>query len=122
MRRLRRVRAGVAPGHGVHAKENPRQTAGVLAYSLPVASRVCGFQDYEDREKQNDQHMHVLIYLRFSIVQCRDRVLDQDLRLEQCAALSIEPMLDRVGLALAVACLLQLGRRAKAFRYILVID
>ena len=54
MRTRRRVRAGVAPGHGVHAKENPGHSAGVLAYSLPVASGVCGFQDYEDREKNNN--------------------------------------------------------------------
>ena len=122
MRRQRRVRAGVAPGHGVHAKENPGHSAGALTYSLPVASGVCGFQDYEYRENKNDQNVHALIYLHFSIVQCRDRALDQKLCLGQSAALSVKPVLNRVGLALTVAGLLQLGRRAKAFGDVLVID
>ena len=51
MRDRLRVRAGVAPGNGVKAKENPSRMAGAFAYSLPVAPGVCGFQDYEDRKK-----------------------------------------------------------------------
>ena len=102
--------------------KTPAVLAGALAYSLPVASGVCGFQDYEDREKKNDQNVHALIYLHFSIVHRRDRVLDQELRPEQRAALCVHPMLDRVGLALTVAGLLQLFRCAKALGYVLVID
>ena len=106
MRSRRRVRAGVVPGHGVHAKETPAKTAGVVAYSLPAAPGVCGLQDYDDGEKENDQNVHVLRLLL--IIQRHDRVLDQDLRLEQRAALGIQPMFNRVGLSRPVAGLLQL--------------